>query len=89
MGDHEPDLLVVHGVLIGDRLGEEEDSEDVAAVAAKRGARFVVVFRFFEQKLDRRLFEVARALRAKLVCSRVEKVDPLRGHLPRIRRRRV
>jgi len=44
------------------------------------------VFRLLEQELDRRLFELARALRAELVGGRVKEVDPRRGHLPRIRR---
>ena len=87
--DHEPDLLVVDGVLFGDSLREKKDAEDVPAVPTKRGTRLVVMLRRLEEQLDRRLLELARALRAELVGGRVEEIDPLRGHLPRIRRTEV
>ncbi len=80
VGDHDVDLLVVDAVLLGNRAGEQEDAEDVVAVALHRRPRLVVVPRVSQDQLERRFLELPRRLRSKLVLIGIEEVDPGRGH---------
>ena len=86
MGEHDADLLVVDRVLLGHRSRQQEDAEDVVAVALERRSWLVVVVRMRDERLDRSVLELARRLLAQLLFARVQQVDPLRGHRPRIRR---
>ena len=79
------DLLVVNGVLLVEHDGRQEHAEDVIAVTLHRRPRLVLVFRLREQELEGALLELARGVRTELVCRRVEKIDPVRGHRREIR----
>ena len=87
MRDHEADLLVVDLVLVGRRAGEQEDAEDVVAVALERRPRLVVVLGPVERAARSPISSSSRgALRAQLLVGRIEQVDPVRGHTAAIRR---
>jgi hypothetical protein len=74
--DDQVDLLVVDAVLLGHGDGDEQDAEDVVAVALQRGSRLVLMLRRREQPFKCCLLEVLRGFRAELLRSRVEQVDP-------------
>ena len=80
MGEDEVDLLVIDAVLLGHGDGDEEDAEDIVAVSLEGGSRLILVLRWREQPFERGLLELTRSLRAQLLGTRVEQVDPGRGH---------
>jgi hypothetical protein len=67
---------------------DQEDPEDVVAVALQCGPGLVLVVRRRKQLLDRGLLELARRLLAQLFSVGVEQVGPRNSHRGAIRRGR-
>ena len=85
-GDDQVELLAVDDVFLPDHDRDEEDAEDVAAVALELRTRLVVVLRGREKLLERALVHVGREVACHLCRRRIEQVDPLvarGGHSPR------
>jgi len=86
VGEHDVDLLVVDGVLVALRDGDEEHAEDVVAVPLECRPWLVLVLWLCEELREGGLLELLRCLCPELVGARVEQVDPNCGHRGRIRR---
>src|SRR5205085_11619719 len=68
-------------VLLRDRDGDEEDAEDVVAVALELRSRLVVVLRRLHELLDRGRVKFLGRLRPQLLLAWIEEIDPpCRGH---------
>jgi hypothetical protein len=79
LGEYEVELRVVDEILVGDRDRDEEDAEDVVAVALQLRARLVTVLRRRQQLREGGCVDALGKVLPDLVLRRVEEIDPAVG----------